>query len=102
MSNDAIEPVRLSPPPSANWAGLTVAILACGLQYGTKMIETPIIGAFSAIAASLSVAGLILAGYGVSRQPRNLFVLMLAAATCFAAAGGFREEWDSIRLVPKV
>ncbi|MFL5327948.1 MAG: hypothetical protein ACJ8C4_03465 [Gemmataceae bacterium] len=94
-------------PISPSWwpslVSLACSGLACGLQSATGgMEQNQTYSLAGTVAMFLAAGGMILAGYSVSLQPRNLLVLLLAAVSCALAYFGIRAEWDSVRLLAAV
>jgi hypothetical protein len=92
-------------PPAARGAlsltavGLGVAGLAAALDFFTET-EQP--GWAAALAVTFAVLGLVTAGLGVSRRPKDAGVLALAAGAAFLAYFGIHPAWDSVRLAAGV
>lgn len=76
-------------------AGLGLAGLAAALNLLTETEEP---GLAAAVAVTFAVLGLVTAGLGISRRPKNAGILALAAATALLAFFGVHAAWDSIRL----
>ena len=80
-------------------AGLGVAGLAAALNALAPADEP---GTAAAVAVTVAIVGLVTAGLGVSRRPKDAGVLALAAGTALLAYFGVHPAWDSVRLAVAV
>jgi hypothetical protein len=76
--------------------GLAVGVIAAGLGMASRESA----GGWSAVvAAILGVVGMLIAGYGISRRPKDTITLLLAAATAVLGSIATNPEWDAIRIM---
>ena len=79
---------------SAVAAGLAAVAAAVGIASTAAPEKWPAV-----IAALIGVIAMLVAGYAVSRRPKDSFTLLLAAVTAGLAGLATNPAWDSIRLM---
>src|SRR6516164_7760499 len=76
--------------------GIGLAAVSAGVGLTSENApEQPL----AAAAAITGVVGMVVAGYAVSRRPKDSITLGLAALTAFLAGFATNPAWDSIRLM---
>lgn len=103
MSQSTNGVVQLESAPSSPFRisfvaiGIAAIAAAAGWIYA-EAPESPV----AMVAAVAGVVGMIVAGYAISRRPKNPAVIFMAAVTSFLAAIATNPTWDSIRLMQTV
>jgi hypothetical protein len=100
MATDARAQTVPDPGPSVTWVyrlagvGAGTAAVAAALGFASRYTAT-----LSVTAGVLGVLGMIVAGFTVSRRPRDSAVLAAAALTAGLAGFATHPDWDSVRLM---
>jgi hypothetical protein len=74
--------------------GAGIAAAAAALGFGLRGIPAAAI-----TAVNLGVLGMLVAGFGVTRRPKDGLTLLIASATALLASLATHPDWDSIRLM---
>jgi hypothetical protein len=101
MTNDEHDPSQIG--PGSEWSHYRVsavgaAIAGVAAAAGATVTSNP--AHWLAVAAAIAgVLGMVIAGYAISRRPKDSVTLGLAALTAVLAALATNPAWDSIRLM---
>jgi hypothetical protein len=81
--------------------GVGVALAALAAAVGVAVENKPDEWSANA-AATVGVVGMVVAGYAISRRPKDSITLLLAGLTAGLASFATNPAWDSIRLMQQV
>src|SRR5262245_30690099 len=74
--------------------GASIAVVAAGLGLALRAVP-----AAAVAAVNLGVLGMVVAGFGVARRPKDSRTLLTGSATALLAGLATHPDWDSIRLM---
>src|SRR5438876_7507805 len=100
MTLDARAPFGTDPAGDAGPArrlatvGAGIAALAAAIGLSLRGIPTAAV-----TAVNLGVLGMLVAGFGIVRRPKDSLTLLIGSATALLASLATHPEWDSIRLM---
>jgi hypothetical protein len=86
--------VDVSPARRLAAIGAAIAVVAAGLGQGLQ--TSP---AAAVVAVNIGILGMLVAGFGIARRPKDSPTLLIAGATALLASLATHPDWDSIRLM---
>src|SRR5689334_829162 len=89
-------PVVDDPSAARRTAAVGAGLAAVAAAVGQGLQSSP---AAAIASVNLGVLGMLVAGFGVARRPKDSVTLLTASATAVLAGLATHPDWDSIRLM---
>src|SRR5436190_972320 len=100
MTTDMRGPLD-GPSPADVGLGRRVAFIGVAMAGTAALIGFALraVPAAAIVAVNLGVLGMIVAGFGIARRPKDSLTLLTGSATALLASLATHPDWDSIRLM---